>query len=144
MKQNSGIAGRIIALFLAIPASLWGYWFYSILPPIDHFFDWMGLVWIAILLPGYLVTACYWFRVFVSPQLKYRYAIWLLSMQVQGIWLIFCGLFSVLSIFTPPNNSIESSTWLLVLWWTYAFGLSCLAFWLDTRGRDAIDDFPEG
>lgn len=79
------IAIRIFAGILALIASFFGLLLFAI-------FHWEGsllrVMWFLLTCgPGYLVTAGYIWRAFSHPTYRWRVAIWIASILVQGTWL---------------------------------------------------------
>jgi hypothetical protein len=94
---------RIIAGLLAAGGLFWG----IVLAP------WIagGDPFLATLLfgPGYIVTFAYFIRATVTPPLRLRQAIWILSILVQGAWL---GLEAVDRLYGHRGGNLVAAWWL--------------------------------
>lgn len=78
--RRGNTTARLIAGVLACGGAFWGL---LLLPALG-----LGLPIMAMLGPGYLLTAGYFVRAFSEPTYEKRLVIWLASISIQGTWLI--------------------------------------------------------
>jgi hypothetical protein len=113
---------RMMAVGLAIIATLWGVYCLFFIA----FGAWPAVL---VLVPGYALTAGYYWRGFGKPSFGWARAIWLSSLVVQGTWL------AVALCWGKPRNASE---WILVAWWALASAYSAIGFLLERRRPAAV------
>jgi hypothetical protein len=84
--------------------------------------------------PGYVVTSGYLIRAFSTPPLGIRQGIWVLSLLVQGVWLVVESL-QVLNSFRSLSHLV--SDLLSLSWWFVATVASVVA--LATEKKDICE-----
>ena len=84
--SGNEIAIRIFAVMLALIGSFWGFVLFAIFHSEGN--PLRVMMFMSTAGPGYLVTAGYFWRVVARPPYRWRVAIWIASVLVQGTWLV--------------------------------------------------------
>jgi hypothetical protein len=124
---------RGLATVLAAIATIWSL-FSIILVGIG---TWYGDV---ILLPGFVVTAGYWWRATRPPHWRWCRAIWGLSALVQGAWLVALLFLVVHGGSFPSLKDLYDSSLIVPFWWGASSLISIAGVILD-RGSDPQQEF---
>jgi hypothetical protein len=110
---------RLLAGFLAAGATLW-----AIFIAIFVLIDWpRAILWFG---PGYILTAAYYWRALGRPSPNWARAIWILSLLIQGTWLIYF----LLAAF---HGRVENDPFdkIIFAWWTISTLISLIALFLE-------------
>jgi hypothetical protein len=117
---------RMIAGLLAAGGAYWGLMFLPLIFHAEH-----PIFPLLLFGPGYAVTLAYVIRLFSTPPLRARQFIWVLSILVQGGWLV-C--YVVVSLADGASIRRLAEPILIVFWWLFAFVGSITALIMEKPG----------
>jgi len=122
---------RLIAVMLALAGLVWGVFLLAVA------LSSAGANWgffFAVFGPGYLVTIGYLLRAAGTPPLRVRQGIWVVSILVQGAWLVLDVAENL-----PRSRPWESESLLLPGWWLLAVVCSTVALRLEKEANTQMD-----